>query len=715
MASRRVSSSSFPDMAGNIIRSMNRLADALSPYLRSAAHQPIHWHSWSPEAFAEARASDRPILLDIGAVWCHWCHVMDRETYEDPGIAELLDGRFTCIKVDRDERPDVDARYQRAVQALTGQGGWPLTVFLDPAGEAFFGGTYFPPDDRLGRPGFRTVLKSVLDAWHDRRPQVEAQALAVRRAITESSRDTGGAVTPAVLEEAEQRLFRIFDQAHGGFGSQPKFPHPAALLLLVDRWQSSGSPAARLMVTRTLSGMALGGIHDQIGGGFHRYSVDAEWVVPHFEKMSYDNSELLRAYVEGWAAFGEPLHRTTAQGIVRWVREVLADDRGGYAASQDADVGLEDDGDYFTWTRAEAAAEIAPEDFEAAAAVWDIGTAGEMHHAPDRNVLFVGESPEHFATRSGAQLDAVVASLSRAGDALRAARDARPSPFVDPTRYTGWNAMMASAMLRAGIVLGDEWAERQALATLGRIRHESKEADHVPHDPSGTVQGLLEDQLQCATAALDAFETTQEVEWLDWSLVLASRTWRDHEASDGALQDLARSGAGEGLLSAAIRPVDDAPTPSPNGVAALLALRLAAHTGDPVWRQRAERIIMVFGPESAGAPLHRATLLRAAAWLVHDPTHLVVTGARGSSGAAALHRAAVASSVPRKTIRWLSPDDPRIGLPEALIPLLDAAPADRPTAWCCTGTSCRAPIRRLEGWQKLLAELSSPGALNGQT
>ncbi len=694
---------------------MNRLTEARSPYLRSAAHQPIHWHTWSPEAFADAGAADRPILLDIGAIWCHWCHVMDSETYEDPGIAELLNSRFTCIKVDRDERPDVDVRYQRAVQALTGQGGWPLTVFMDPQGEPFFGGTYFPPDDRFGRPGFRTVLKSVLGAWRDRRSQIAAQAAAVRHAVSEAARVTSGDFTPAVFDEVEQRLLGVFDQAHGGFGSEPKFPHPAALLLLLDRWQSSGSSSARQMTIRTLTGMALGGIHDQVGGGFHRYSVDAEWVVPHFEKMSYDNSELLRAYVEGWAAFGDPLHRTTAERIVGWVREVLADADGGYAASQDADVGLDDDGDYFTWTRAEAASAIAPDDFDAAAAVWDIGTAGEMHHAPDRNVLFVGEPVEHYAARSGLPEAEVAASLVRARDALRAARATRPQPFVDSTRYTGWNAMMASAVLRAGIVLGDQWAEAHSLITLSRIRRESPEPDRVPHDPSGAVQGLLEDQLQCATAALDAFEVSQDAAWLEWALALADRTWRDHAASDGVLEDLARGAAGEGLLSAPIRPVDDAPTPSPNGVAALLALRLAAHTGDAAWHRRAEQIISVFAPESAATPLHRATLLRAAAWLLDDATHLVVVGPLDDPDAAAMHRAALASSVPRRAIRWLSPDAPRTGLPEALAPLLDAAPPTRTTGWCCTGTSCRAPITMLDEWGDLLAELSSPGALHGHS
>ena len=692
---------------------MNHLDEAASPYLRSAAHQPIHWHAWSPEAFAEAKAGDRPILLDIGAVWCHWCHVMDRETYEDAGIAELLNASFTCIKVDRDERPDVDARYQRAVQALTGQGGWPLTVFLDPGGEPFFGGTYFPPDDRFGRPGFHTVLKSVLAAWRDRRSQVAAQASAVRQAVAESSRAGSGEITGAIFEEAEQLLHRVFDQANGGFGSQPKFPHPAALLLLTDRWRSTGSADAREMVTRTLTGMALGGIHDRIGGGFHRYSVDAEWIVPHFEKMSYDNSELLRAYVEGWAAFGDPLHRAAAGGIVRWVREVMAVEGGGYAASQDADVGLEDDGDYFTWTRVEAAAAIDAADFEAAAAVWDIGTAGEMHHAPDRNVLFVGESVEHYARRTGKPEVAVTSSLVRAADALRGVRAARPTPFVDPTRYTGWNAMMASALLRAGIVLENRWAEEHALATLARIRGEAAEPDHVPHDPAGAISGLLEDQLQCAMAALDAFEASQDRAWLDWALALAQRTWRDHAAQDGALEDLARGTGREGLLSAPIRPADDAPTPSPNGIGALLALRLAAHTGEGEWHRRAERIISLFGAESAASPLHRATLLLAAAWLLGDVTHLVIVGRRDDPAAVVMHRAAVASSVAHRVIRWLAPGDPRAGLPDSLIALLNVASEAVATGYCCTGTSCRAPVKNVEEWHDLLAELSSNGAPHG--
>ncbi len=283
----------------------NRLADAASAYLRSAAHQPIHWYSWGPEPFAAAAERRCPILLDIGAVWCHWCHVMDGESYEDPGLARYLNDEFVCIKVDRDERPDVDLRYQRAVQAMTGQGGWPLTAFLLPDGQVFYGGTYFPPDGKYGRPGFRSVLEQVVRVFQTQPDKIRQQSAAIQRVLQEQL-DESAPGTPAesVLVAGTERIARLFDVRHGGFGTQPKFPHPAALVFLLHRWWDSGEEALAQVVEQTLDGMARGGMHDQLGGGFHRYSVDAKWIVPHFEKMSYDNAELLRAYVDGYAAFG---------------------------------------------------------------------------------------------------------------------------------------------------------------------------------------------------------------------------------------------------------------------------------------------------------------------------------------------------------------------------------------------------------------------------
>ncbi len=687
--------------------SENRLAASGSAYLKSAAHQPIHWHGWGPEPFAAARAADRPVLLDIGAVWCHWCHVMDGESYEDPALAGFLNEHFVCVKVDRDERPDVDARYQRAVQLLTQQGGWPLTAFLTPEGEVFYGGTYFPPDGKYGRPGFRTVLESVLEAWRARRGQVNAQALAIRRVLEQNLDEGGGGdLSAAILDRAVDGMLRVFDPVHGGFGRAPKFPHPAALSLLLVRWRDETRPEVRTVVERTLDGMADGGVHDHLGGGFHRYSVDAEWIVPHFEKMSYDNSELLRIYLDAYSAFGTERYAEVARGIVHWVREVLADPEGGYAASQDADVALDDDGDYFTWTRDEAAAVLTPEELDVAGAYYDIGTAGEMHHDPARNVLYAAAPIGAIGTRLGYETPVAVALLRSAKDRLRARRAERTAPFVDRTRYTGWNAMMAAAMLRAGAVLDDVWARGHALRTLERIRTENADPDAVAHTPGGVI-GLLEDQVQTASAALDAHEATGDTAWLAWAAGIMERVWRDYSDADGGgLFDRARESGGEGLLRSRVKPVEDAPTPSANGVAAVVAARLAGLTGHEAWRERAAELLRAFAGRAGELGLHAGTYLLALDRHLHAPTHYVVVGASGDATADRMHRLALAAYTPRRTVQRLTPGE--IGsraLPAALAAM--AGRSAGPTGYACVGTSCSAPADTEEAWRGML---SAPSA-----
>ena len=691
--------------------SSNRLSGAASAYLKSAAHQPVHWYPWSDEAFAAARSGDRPVLLDIGAVWCHWCHVMDGESYEDPELARYLNEHFVCVKVDRDERPDVDARYQRAVQALTSQGGWPLTAFLTPAGEVFYGGTYFPPDGKYGRPGFRTVLAAVLEAYRERRDQVRAQAEAIRR-VVDASLDEGarGTVPAGALDEAVAQMSRVFDRRNGGFGSQPKFPHPGALVLLLHRWWDRAFDEVRTMIDRTLEGMGRGGVYDQLGGGFHRYSVDAEWIVPHFEKMSYDNSELLKVYLDAYALFGTREYAQVAQGIVGWVREVASDPEGGYAASQDADVGLEDDGDYFTWTRDEAAAVLTPDELEVAAAYYDIGTAGEMHHNPGKNVLFVSSTVPAIAQLRQRPEAEVAALLESARTRLREARDLRPAPFVDRTRYTGWNAMMASAMLRAGAVLDDEWASGHALRTLARLRQEAAEPDAVPHTPGG-IGGLLDDQVQVAAAALDAYESTGDGAWLAWAVAIMERVWRDYrDEESGGLFDTARGRDGElGLLPSRAKPVQDSPTPSPNGTAGIVVARLHELTGEERWRERGEELIAAFAGRAAELGLHAATYLLAVDWHRGERTHLAVVGAADDAGAAAMHRAALAAFVPRRVVHRLTPEAARdAALPPALAGMLAAARGAR--AYACTGTACSRPAESPDEWRETLAGLREPRA-----
>jgi len=684
----------------------NRLASSGSAYLQSAAHQPTHWYPWGPEPFNAARAGDKPVLLDIGAVWCHWCHVMDGESYENPELAAFLNQHFICIKVDRDERPDVDARYQRAVQTLTQQGGWPLTAFLTPNGEVFFGGTYFPPDGRYGRPGFQTVLASVLDAYRSRRDQVQAQAQAISRVIAENL-DEGapGEISPDMLEDAVHQMTGIFDPVNGGFGSQPKFPHPGALELLLHRWHDQPSEKIRTIIDRTLQGMARGGMYDQLVGGFHRYSVDARWIVPHFEKMSYDNSELLKAYLDAYALFGHEEYAGVARGIVRWVRELMSDPEGGYAASQDADVGLDDDGDYFTWTRDEAAAVLSADELEVAAAYYDIGTAGEMHHNPGKNVLFVSATVLDLAQRTQRSAESVAVLLRSAQDKLRAARAERTAPFVDRTRYTNWNAMMASAMLRAAAVLGDEWCRNHALSTLERLRRENGEGNAVAHTPGG-IGGLLDDQVQTAAASLDAYETTGQSEWLGWSERIMDRVWTDYwDSNGGGLFDTARGRTGEeGLLPARAKPVQDTPTPSPNGVAGIVCARLHELTGDQRWKQRGEDLLRAFAGSARQLGLYAATYLLAVDWHINPATHLVVVGETGDSDAQAMHSAALAEFVPRRLVQLLVPD--QIGnraLPAALSGMVSGGGA--PRGYACTGVSCSRPAEELLVWAATLESL----------
>src|SRR5271154_6390811 len=403
---------------------LNSLARASSAYLRSAMHQPIRWHEWGEEAFASAQRENKPMLLDIGAVWCHWCHVMDRESYDDAEVAAIVNEHFIAVKVDRDERPDIDSRYQAAVSAVSGQGGWPLTAFLTPDGKPFYGGTYFPPTDGYGRPSFKRVLTSIATAYKEKNGDVVEQAKMVESAIAqaESFAGRGGGVSGGMIAAIQKSAFSMFDPQHGGFGQAPKFPHPSALDLLVEQYARSAAGASlrqtaeggrphmdladdgdqlRNVIVTTLDHMANGGVYDQLAGGFHRYSVDERWVVPHFEKMSYDNSELLKNYVHAYQATGQESFAAVARDIIRWMDEWLSDRaRGGFYASQDADYSMDDDGDYFTWTVEEAKAALTADEAAVAMLYYNIQEIGDMHHNRAKNVLHVQTPLE----KSGGQI-----------------------------------------------------------------------------------------------------------------------------------------------------------------------------------------------------------------------------------------------------------------------------------------------------------------------
>jgi len=700
----------------------SRLASQQSAYLRSAAHQPVDWYPWSSEAFDRARRENKPILLDIGAVWCHWCHVMDGESYEDPRVAEALNRDWICIKVDRDERPDVDARYQRAVQVFSGQGGWPLTAFLTPDGEVFYGGTYFPPDGKHGRPGFLTVLAELSRIYREQPERVSSQAEQIRRHLEGVAREaSAGGVSEASLEQAADAMARSFDFRNGGFGTAPKFPHPGACDFLLARWFDTREAWLREMVDRALAAMARGGVYDQLGGGFHRYSVDARWIVPHFEKMAYDNSELLRVYVHAAASAPrgtkarrldgstdrdpDPTNRRTAEapepephdfdriiaGTTDWITSVLAQPGGGYAASQDADLGPNDDGDHFTWTPDEARAALTEDEFAVLARHYDLDDPGEMHHNPKKNVLWIRQSAAEIAAGTGWPGERVTALLESGRRKLREARGKRPEPYVDTTVYTGWSAMLASALLEAAAWLGRPDVEHHALATLERLFTAGADAEGaggVRHALGGAETRLLEDQVQVASGALDAFEVTGEERWLARALALARYTWDQFADDDGGLFDLPRHHDGGGVLARRLKPIQDAPAPSGNGAAGLLAARLAEHTGSSEWRERLERLLGAFGGSLTGLSLYAATLLRAADWYVHPAAHVVVVGAADDATAQALMLAARRTYRPRKVLTRLLPGADVALLPGPLRAVVDGR---SPQAYVCAGAACAAP------------------------
>ena len=660
----------------------NLLGTEPSAYLKSAAHQPVHWHPWGDAAFTRARTEDKPILLDIGAVWCHWCHVMDGESYEDARVADLLNADFVCIKVDRDERPDVDARYQRAVQALTGQGGWPLTAFLTPEGEVFFGGTYFPPEENhYGRPGFPSVLRQVAGIYRQQRDKVAENAKAIRHHVAQSLDEAqGGDVSAATLERAAAEMARLFDIRYGGFGTAPKFPHPAATQFLLARWHDTGEDWVRDVVEKTLTGMAKGGIRDHVGGGFHRYAVDERWIVPHFEKMAYDNSELLHAYLDAYAALGTPLFKRVAQGTVDWVLEVLSDrERGAFFTSQDADVRFGDDGDYWTWTLDEVRDALTDDkSYHVIRRVYDVETEGEMHHNPRKNVLWWKRDPAG---------DDEWPLLEDALTRLKAARDRRTAPFVDTTPYVNWNAMMASAFLHAGAVLDRPECNALALKVLERIWSEAWDEGRGMGHVIGRTEprGLLDDNVHAASAFLDLYESTGDETWLTRAVTVLQHCRRAHwDEAKGGFFDVARDRTGSAYLATPAKPVQDAPTPSGNGVAALLLARLTAITDDPQWRGLLARQLATFGGAAPQLALYGATLLRAVDWALNPATRVEVHGPRGTGGRAAcdMHLLALQTYRPRK--------------------LVVRKTAERPAATVCVGTTCSLPVTTPESLRALL-------------
>lgn len=612
----------------------NRLEHARSAYLRSAAHQPIDWHEFGEEAFQLAKELDRPILLDIGAVWCHWCHVIDRESYDNPEIAELINRHYVAIKVDRDQRPDVDARYQQVVQALSGQGGWPLTAFLTHDGRLIYGGTYFPPDT------MKSLLLRIEEIYRERKNEIfkEGEMLTDENSLRplESNAPEEETVSPEALntlcsrflDALKETIKRAYDPIHGGFGTQPKFPHYSTLEWMISHlYANPEEHALRSMLEKTLTEMARGGIYDQIAGGFHRYSVDERWHVPHFEKMAYDNAEAIIVYSQAYRLTGIPFFREVAEDIIGWVNTTLSDQKhGGFYASQDADIDLNDDGDHFTWSPEELQEILTPGEVEIVRRYYNVHERGDMHHAPGRNVLMVSRPLTEIAHELCLPIAEVEAGLASAKLKMKEKRAQRPMPFIDQTLYVNWNGMLTVAYFETADLLDLPDVRDFAIKTLDRLLiNFYRKGQGVLHAEG--IDGFLEDYAWLAYAALKGYTSTGNKYYLHVAQDLADMMiGRFEDAKSGGFFDLPITNEPLALLRFKRKPVEDSPSSSGNAIALRVLQILTLLTEDPIYEQSLMRGLNLLIRENSHYGLMVSALALVAHERIHPPLKLEVAG-----------------------------------------------------------------------------------------
>ncbi|MFO0864341.1 MAG: thioredoxin domain-containing protein [Gemmataceae bacterium] len=671
----------------------NRLIRETSPYLKQHAHNPVDWHPWGPEALERAKELDRPIFLSIGYSACHWCHVMERESFEDPAIGKLLNDSFVSIKVDREERPDLDQIYMASVQLLTQQGGWPMSVFLTPDLKPFYGGTYFPPRDLYGRPSFRRVLEALATAWKDQRDHLLNTAKELSGHVQEvfNLKPKPGDLTPALLENAYRQLGRRFDAKYGGFGGAPKFPHPIDLRLLLRLHQRLKADDALAMVRKSLDGMARGGMCDQIGGGFHRYSTDARWLVPHFEKMLYDNALLAVVYVEAWQITGDAFYRQIAEETLDYVRREMTRDDGPFFSTQDADSEGEE-GKFFVWTPAELKTILGIDDAAFAASVWDVTADGNWEGV---NVLHRSRSDVDDAQRLNLPLDTFQIRLRDAKTKMVAARSKRVWPGRDEKILTAWNGLMISAFALGGLVFDRrdyvEVACKAADFVLTRMRAADGKLLRTSFQSSeAKLNGYLEDYAYLLDALVSVYEATFDPRWIESALdvarVMIDEFWDDQ---DGGFYYTGKSH--ETLIARTKDPHDNA-TPSANSVATMALLRLATLTDRADLREKAEKTLNLFRGLLESSPAATAQMCIALDFYLGPVEEFVLVGDLDYGETQKTRRLLAQTFRPRRVLAGKSDHPTRNGA-EKLLPLLAnrSAQGIATVYWCEHGV-CKAPI-----------------------
>ncbi len=703
---------------------MNRLARERSPYLLQHANNPVDWYAWGEEAFARARSEDKPIFLSIGYSTCHWCHVMEHESFENQAIADQLNRDFVSIKVDREERPDVDRVYMSFVQSTTGSGGWPMTVFLTPELKPFFGGTYFPPASKWGRPGFSDLLAELARVWKSDRSRVEDAATELLQRLrtvtaTDGNSRAESELAPATsLDVAVDQFQRSFDRRRGGFGDAPKFPRPSELLFLLREHarRSAGGHSSSIplqMAAETLRAMALGGIRDHVGGGFHRYSVDGDWRVPHFEKMLYDQSQLVLAYLEAAQATGDEFYATVAEDTLAYVRREMTDPAGGFYSAEDADSippehahdphAHKSEGAFYIWADSEIGA-VLGDDADVARRRFGIEPDGNAPQDPQgeftgKNLLYTAQSIEDISIRSGRSAADIVAALSRIRTRLMEVRSTRPRPHLDDKILTAWNGLMIAAFSRAARVLSHLPAATEYLETAVRAAAfvkdrlwSSRGLLRRYRDGEAAIPAYAEDYACLIWGLIELFQASGNVEWLEWALTLQSeqdeRFWDEKEAGW-----FSTTGEDPTVLLRLKEDYDGA-EPAASSVSALNTLTIANLTGDDTMRRRAERTLARYGPRIGAAGRSIPMMLCALSAWYAGYSQIVIVG--DGDLARALEAEVGRHYLPSAIVIPIRSNSARDAL-SAQLPFT-AGMTDRggAAAYVCRDFTCRQPVATVE-------------------
>ena len=678
----------------------NRLVHETSPYLLQHAHNPVDWHPWAEEALSQAKREDKPILLSIGYSSCHWCHVMEKESFENEGIAKIMNDRFISIKVDREERPDLDEIYMNAVQVMTGSGGWPMTVFLTPDLVPFHAGTYFPPEDRGGMPGFPKVLMTISEYYRTHREEVGKMAARMKEALhqTVEIAPSGEALDEKILSNAFEALERQFDPHHGGFGGAPKFPGSMALSFLLRYWKRTGREKALKMVETTLEKMANGGIYDHLGGGFHRYSVDDRWLVPHFEKMLYDNALLSRTYFEAYQATRRERYRQVGEEILNYILCEMTSPQGGFYSTEDADSEGEE-GKFYVWTQEEIREILGKEGGAAFCAYYGVTPRGNFEEG--RNILHIDSTVEKVSELHGISLSDLKSLLEEGREKLFAERKKRVRPGRDEKILTSWNGLMISGFVDGYKVTGDEryltGAKGAARFILQKVRKDGH-LMRVFHKGKSQVKGYSEDYAFFIGALIDLYEATFEMDWLKEANDLNERMI--HQFWDEKKGGFFFSGKeNEALIAQSKSPYDNA-IPSSNSIALFNLLRLGYLTGEDSMKKKAEQILRLFYNFLSEHPSGFAQMLSGFSFFL-NPEEIGIVGSQEDSRVQSMRKEVYLAYLPDKILSFKDPEEEAEG---SWFPFLkDVKASGAPAAFVCKGFTCLPPVRDEKELRKILS------------